>query len=312
MKRSFLLHRILLFYTHQHFIIVKTSQISADTAYDKFFRQNPKLSNCLHFASYLFTNNISSQIETARKKLEISVNFIQIGETLYNNTKDDLEQLKIVVGEQDFNYTNIADKVAKEMLNCAINCFNKGVDSAEKHKEIMALCEKGKTLVIGNIEKQRYEDELKVMQNPDILEKYKVLNELNYISDRAQNITNYHQIIDFISDIKPYLEKIGEKIGESNFYINTSSDIAQFASSVVINDWNIMVKDVNSYKQEIKNAWKAFKEIEKLDMNQNTLITYQKNKNIMQETINSINKGCYKIIIWSIAILVFLYFISHL
>jgi hypothetical protein len=80
------------------------------------------------------------------------------GETLYNNTKDSLAQLKSIFGDQNFSYNNVADKVATKILECSIDFF---VDSQEKKADnnfidkALTLIEFAKNIACGNAVKDQ-------------------------------------------------------------------------------------------------------------------------------------------------------------
>ena len=69
--------------------------------------------------------NIDKEIEIAesdRKKSAIIAT--TAGKTLLNNTKSDIEYLKEIIGESDYQYQIIADKLSKEIVQCGIDSFN--------------------------------------------------------------------------------------------------------------------------------------------------------------------------------------------
>jgi hypothetical protein len=137
-----------------------------------------------------FTANITVQIETARRQRTANkANAAKAGENLYNQTKDDLAQLKNIFGTQDFNYSNIADKVANEVLQCSIDFFN---DSQEKkgdnnyHEKVEKLAIYAKGIAVGPIIKGRTDDAihtLDMMKDKKILQAIKVLKMLNKTYD---------------------------------------------------------------------------------------------------------------------------------
>jgi hypothetical protein len=117
--------------------------------------------------SKTFTEKIIAQIDISEKKRkESKVNVASIGENLYQQTQADLKQLKEIFGEQNLSYSNVADKVANEILQCSIDYFN---DSQEKNVDndyfdkSLKLAETAKSLVVGNITKTRIEENFKTM-----------------------------------------------------------------------------------------------------------------------------------------------------
>jgi hypothetical protein len=145
----------------------------------------------LKSVSQKLISKISTEIETAQKKrIANKTNAAQAGEILYNNSKADLEQLKFIEThsytrinntqknkngifisgqEEECNYSiyysNIADKVANEILQCGIDYFN------EKHENIsnedidcvINLVDFAKFIAIGKIMQERIEENRKII-----------------------------------------------------------------------------------------------------------------------------------------------------
>ncbi|MDR1723439.1 MAG: hypothetical protein LBR84_05820 [Tannerella sp.] len=113
-------------------------------------------------------DNITAQIETARKtRTANKQDAATAGETLYKNTKDDLAQLKEIFGATDFSYSNVADKVANELLQCSIDFFN---DSQEKeldndyHEKSISLVKMAKGIAVGSLMKNKAKDNLQTLE----------------------------------------------------------------------------------------------------------------------------------------------------
>lgn len=132
--------------------------------------------------SQKFVNNISSQIEIAKKQRTTNnANAAKAGDTLCTQTKVDLEQLKSIVGVQGFAYSNIADKVANEVLQCSIDFFNHSQDidaNNDYQTTSMKLAQLAKGIAVGNLTKERIEDNintLEEMKDREILQAIELL-----------------------------------------------------------------------------------------------------------------------------------------
>jgi hypothetical protein len=85
----------------------------------------------LKSVSQQFSANITTQVETARRTRTTDKQHAAVaGNNLNKNTKDDLAQLKEIFGTTDFSYSNTADKVANEILQCGIDFFNHYKDNS--------------------------------------------------------------------------------------------------------------------------------------------------------------------------------------
>ncbi|GHS93638.1 hypothetical protein AGMMS50239_25770 [Bacteroidia bacterium] len=102
-----------------------------------------------------FTGKITGEIEIACKSRVNKANAAKAGDILYNQTKDDLEQLKIILGVQDYACFNIADKLANEILQCGIDYFehfkDTDTDPCEHSMKLFILAD---SMAVGNVAKQ--------------------------------------------------------------------------------------------------------------------------------------------------------------
>ena len=86
-----------------------------------------------------FLNNrfVAKQVQNIHKEIEIAQTerrksadtAIDAGKTLVNNTKADIAFLKKVLGENDFEYQVIADKLSLAIVQCGIDAFNNCKDA---------------------------------------------------------------------------------------------------------------------------------------------------------------------------------------
>jgi hypothetical protein len=114
-----------------------------------------------------FTTNITVQIETARKQRTANkANAATAGENLYKNTNGDLLQLKSIFGTQDFTYSNTADKVANEMLQCSIDFFNESQDKEldnDYQTKALKLAKQAQSIAVGSLIKGRINENLQTL-----------------------------------------------------------------------------------------------------------------------------------------------------
>ena len=97
---------------------------------------------------------IEDQINTTSELREQKpIEALSFGETLYKNTKPQLESLFKILGHEDLKYQMLANKLANEILQCGIDYFNqvreedKAVD--EDGKKVLKLCKLAKKMVSG-------------------------------------------------------------------------------------------------------------------------------------------------------------------
>jgi hypothetical protein len=132
--------------------------------------------------SQQFVSNISAHIETSKKRRTTNkANASKVGEELYQQTKNDLEQLKSVVGAQDFAYSGIADKVANEILQCSIDFFNYSQEidaNSDYHNIATKLTQIAENIAVGSLVKERIKESLgtlEEMKDREILQAIELL-----------------------------------------------------------------------------------------------------------------------------------------
>jgi hypothetical protein len=183
--------------------------------------------------------NYISESKNDRKK-DVSKS-IAIGNKLLDNTEDDLNKLKNIVGDQSPKFTTASDKVGNEAAQCAIGYFNHYRDTDnDPGIEAERLIEraKGKLTI----------DRLK--ENGDVIHewnedrenrlKYKSISPL--VDSIGQEITKYKLMrVDsasaetLVKRCKPLLAQIGSEVGfEDKLYIQLSTTIAIAALNNVI------------------------------------------------------------------------------
>lgn len=125
-------------------------------------------SDFLKSISRKFVNNISLQVETAKKKRTANkANAAKVGNELIEKSKGDLEQLKSILGGQDFTYSNIADKVANEILQCSVDFFNHSQDidaNNDYHNVSTRLANLAESVAVGSLVKERIKENLATLE----------------------------------------------------------------------------------------------------------------------------------------------------
>ena len=97
---------------------------------------------------------IEDQINTTSELREQNpIEALSFGETLYKNTKSQLESLSKILGKEDLKYQMLANKLANEILQCGIDYFNKLREEEqaedEDGKKVLKLCKLAKKMVAG-------------------------------------------------------------------------------------------------------------------------------------------------------------------
>jgi|GEM_PF-1791929 hypothetical protein len=114
------------------------------------------------------SRRIETEIEKARKtRTDSPYNACQQGEELYQDTLKDLAYLKDILPESDLQYQMVADKLANEILQCAIDYFNAvakhAVNQASGEKSLR-LAKTALTAAVGERVRSRIEENIFVME----------------------------------------------------------------------------------------------------------------------------------------------------
>ncbi len=103
--------------------------------------------------------------ETQRKRKEDPSNAEIFGNELYEETHHKLDFLAKILGNSHFQYQNIADKVAEEILQCGIDFFEAYKDEEyDPADDAMGLFDLADSIAIGGIVKQRCEENRESLQ----------------------------------------------------------------------------------------------------------------------------------------------------
>jgi|GEM_PF-5009175 len=155
---------------------------------------------------------IEKRIEkTKNERINEKSKSVVLGNKLFEETKNDLKQIKDFLGLSNYKFISISDKVAEELLQCGDDYFNCHKKSVLNSVEIvLELFEKAQKLALGNVIKQRYKENISGLKEI-------ILN--NKLSNHSKNIDIYLKKND-------YFDKITIKLIEGIF-IDTFIDVLE-------------------------------------------------------------------------------------
>ena len=173
--------------------------------------------------SQKFSAGESSRIE---KELEISEDLrnknpgkaYEFGLDLYKNTIEDIKSLSKIIGTSDVKYEMIANKLALELIQCAIDFFNKKNNSITNTVALKAyeICKYAKSIVAGGQAKVRVDENLKIIKES---------------SEEGIDTSNYSKSIIL------QIEKICRILEKSTKALNNGDDVgALSAAKKLVND----------------------------------------------------------------------------
>lgn len=220
-------------------------------------------------------HKVEFQIGTARnnrKSNKAGAN--EAGHNLYVLTQTDFSSLKSIIGEKDIRYKTIADNLAKEILQCAIDYFQHLKDSEDPSEKSLRLIRFASFIAVGPQLKERIQDNKESIedwaQTAAIQKEIKfITTELSEFQNKTDTTNNAQQLI---HKCKPKLLTIKSKLGVSDeFYLNISS-------AVVNNAQGMLVSVVNSEQEKLGTAYDHEK-----------MLIFLKLKQVLQEAVIASN-----------------------
>ncbi|MCB9351988.1 MAG: hypothetical protein H6573_31525 [Lewinellaceae bacterium] len=213
-------------------------------------------------------HNIERKTEqTKKKRNENPENGLQLARNLYRDTKSDLTTLSELLGKSDLKYKMVADKLAKEFLQCGIDYFKEYQDREEEHGSVgipqehsqyagntsstddlgaavMRLFRIAKSIAVGTQTKERIAENIDGLQewmdNADERRKQKLIGEdLRFIASKLERFQRLRDTVtnaqDLVTSCKPKLQNIKGKLGATDdFYLKLSSAVVNNAQGMLV------------------------------------------------------------------------------
>lgn len=141
------------------------NQYSSAEALELFSNSSSSTQNYL---SNKFTeeplHNIESSIETTKKnRNKNKADTYSFGLKLFVDSKEDLQLLKSLLGSSNLKYKTIADKIAKEVMECSVTYFNKSQEDNSSRNyldEAMKLVKLADSIAVSQYTKDKAKDHL--------------------------------------------------------------------------------------------------------------------------------------------------------
>lgn len=206
-----------------------------------------------------------------------------------------LKKLARLIPKEDMRYQTVADSVGLEILQCSIDYYNASQDQIrDKARNTMELLKKARSMVVGEMAKERCEKKRKVLQKMiDALPPEEVEGDVIAIGEEMRAFGNspkdFSDVEKYLNDAKPHLQSMKEKLGASDtHYLRISTKVVDDALSAVIKNVGL-VAGVGTQSQGLKNALQRAWEIEQF---MDTFDVERDYKKTYDEIRASLKKGC--------------------
>lgn len=270
--------------------IITKQEFSAKEEFLKGFVQKP-------------IEQIEKKVEEAKTKRKANkANAVNIGKALFEQTSENLKQLKSILGTSNLKFSSISDKVSDEILQCGIDYFSHYKDSStDPGSASMDLFRKAKTLAVGNIAKQRCQENTENLQEwiddkPErdkqariLVDFEKLKNLIDEYEGRSETVANGKQLL---ASARPHLNNVKSVLGSTDeLYLGLSSRIASDAQGMCVSEINkLQEKFANTYdnatkiaailllKERVNEAWDVTTTIGSMDLRQDFRTRYTQNR----------------------------------
>ena len=266
--------------------------------------------------TYIRSKAIGPLISKISSEVEITKNVdhndakarIEAARNLVTNTREPFTQLKSILPSTDSQFQMIADKLGLEILQCGIDYYNNSDDEDAPHTA-MKMQKYAQSIVIGNLAKQRCEENVKTLEKiikelppkEVVGDNNAILNRITSYSKSPQNISNAKMLL---NGTKQYLQSIKSKLGAKDpFYLKLSTLVVSHALHGVVVEVNASQKPIeeniglmdyglssyfitpeqrqkmlNRLKNAVSNAWDAIVIMDKFDLETSFKQHYYQNR----------------------------------
>lgn len=234
-----------------------------------------------------------------------------------------LQGIEHYVGKDSFLYQSCADKIARELISCAIDYYKKCKDTIySATKSCYNLIMFADRIAVGSSLKEKTQEYLSQLKGfldnlppESSFELFKKVNKIisNY-ENKEETVKNG---LALLKECAPLIAEIKEDLGKSNkSYIDLSTSVADLALSFSITELNLCFKEleqeeklshvnrnyvgysskIEHLRELIKITWKLFLNINKFDMDSNFITNREKpNKDIIAKYLDDFHISSYLI-----------------
>ena len=259
-------------------------------------------------------SNIESQIEKTKQKREDNPNDAEeYGKELYKNTKEDLVFLKNVWGSNNVQYQMIANKLANEILQCAVDFFveYRDRDEYDPGEPAMKLMKMAKAINPTGQIKSRLDENIENVQEwindkPNRDKQNIVRDDLKFIIDKLEKFQSSDDTIsnalNFANSCKPRIDNMKLKLGaHDELFSKISTAVASNAQGMIVSAVNEAIRrneipyapeySLETLQDVVSDAWEATVSLGIFDMSSKQREHYNKNKSSLKDLYKQLNTG---------------------
>jgi len=271
-------------------------------------------------------HNIERKTEQTKKaRNDNPEDGLQLARKLYRDTKNDLTTLSELLVKTDLKYKMVADKLAKELLQCGIDYFKEYQEDEELHDgdlghDVMRLFKTARTIALGTQTKERITENIEGLQewidNADEREKQKLIGEdLALVASKLERFHRLSDTIenadDLVTSCKPKLQNMKNALGSyDDFYLKISSAVVNNAQGMLVTVINEAQQDhsvineaqpdhpvqlglLDDLKNKVRGAIRVSEKLGSLDMVSELKDQYNKNHRTLKSIGSQLGVSSY-------------------
>lgn len=203
-------------------------------------------------------DQVNSAVMLAKEAKGDPARRLQAGQQLATEATPLLARLQVSLGDTAPQFTTLCDKVANEILSCAIDYFNgtSELDTPDKSLQALALQKQAAGLAKGTIAQQRAQENGQIFQaGADNLPKRDIIYEVALLKTLEMQYSRPPLSVEgaksLIEQAQPALDKIRAARGAD------STDFRQAASGITEKALSNMVADINDQQAAYNAASKS-------------------------------------------------------
>lgn len=241
-------------------------------------------------------HNIENRIEAAKAaRKKDPKEAYNAGMELYNSTQNDILNLRSTLTSDSTQFKLIADKLAKEVLQCGIDYFKALNDTGNPASKAVEVVKLAREITRNEQVLDRIKDNIEAMQEwgegqPSAEEKEKVEQEHKKLTEALDEQmtapSTLDNVVAFIKKCKPALASMKEKLGEDNeFYISMCSAVTNVSLNGIIDVVNSEQGKLkhnhsllNKLSATVNRSVGIMNELNKLPFNDLTSQRFEENK----------------------------------
>lgn len=233
---------------------------------------------------------------------------------LKDNSQTILQGIEHYVGKDSFLYQSCADKIARELISCAIDYYKKCKDTIySATKSCYDLIMFADWIAVGSSLKEKTQEYLsqlkRFLDNLPPESSFELFKKVNIIISNYENKEEtVKNGLTLLKECAPLIAEIKEDLGKSNkSYIDLSTSVADLALSFSITELNLCFRGaeqeendshaIRSYfgysskiellRKLLEDTWKLILSINKFDLDSNFVTSRLKpNKDIVADYLN--------------------------